>query len=230
MLTVNKPSQRLLKILGLSLITALSVQVEQVNAAALTFFNKTEFLNAINEPINLESFEGLPPDIIESEHNTITLADFTLSVPAPDTNLSIEENMDGASQAATDGVYYVKNRRGQSLTFSFSQALNFFGIHIIDWGDLAEEGALTLTTDQGDTFEIANVLTSDNLGSGNVLFFGLIADQPFKTLTLNQPSSDEVWSVDEVYYGATTSVPESSLLLGLMGIGMLGMGAILKRN
>ncbi|NEP11603.1 MAG: hypothetical protein F6K14_15600 [Symploca sp. SIO2C1] len=212
---------------GVAFIAVGTLSAGQVGAASTTFLDETDFLNNVTGLANLESFEDLVPDNVSSQRSSITVDDFTLSVPAPGTNLSVQSIPD-FGQFATDGNNYVRNTEGLSMTFSFLNPVNFFGLNVIDWGDFADPATLTLSTDLGETFNIASTPTID----GNLLFFGLTSDIAFSTLTLNQPSTLESWAVDEVYYGVTASedVPEPASVLSLLAFGVLGAGSAFKQK
>jgi len=75
---------------------------------------------------------------------------------------------------------------------------------------------LTFSDNIDHTFQIA----SGAQPNGTIFFFGIITDQSFTEVTLNQTLTGDSWAVDEMYY----EIPEPTTLL------LFGLGAVMLRR
>jgi hypothetical protein len=182
-----------------------------VARGATTYENEADFLQDVSL-VQVESFETLPVDISVSQHSFLTLHDFTITEQT--TTLSVHD-VPNYGVMATDGDKYVRDTDGLAMTITFNDPQTVFGINIIDWGDNGS-GMLTFSDNIGHTFQIA----SGAQPNGTIFFFGIVTNQTFTEVTLNQTLTGDSWAVDEVYY----EIPEPGTIF------LLGLGAVILRR
>lgn len=182
--------------------------------ATTVYTNEASFLAAAGSALSFESFETV-------QSATATQLDFTgLSFAC--TGTSYCPGFFGTSTAlAHDGVQSVFFGSPDTSTFTFTHAVNAFGVWI---GDAGTTQAITLDAvlDNGAT---TAVLTNFAGAILNWQYFGLVSDTPFTAVTFVPSNHDDGIYFDALRYGQADvhAVPEpaSALLLGIAGAGLL---------
>ncbi len=207
-------------VVGLSraLAVMLVLALPALSAASIVFSDEGAFLAAA-PPLSMESFEGLPVDNETYMWDTIVVDDFTIT--APGVVLSVWD-IPVSGGHATDGDNFIRHSAFEgmySMTLTFNDAINAFGINITDWGDWSDTGTLSYADNAGNFFDVAYAPLPDE----NEVFFGIISDIAITSVTFDHDIAGEGWSIDEVYYG----IPEPGTLV-LLGLG--GLLAIRRRR
>jgi hypothetical protein len=127
-----------------------------------------------------------------------------------------------------DGAQSVFFASPDSSTFTFTHAINAFGIWIGGAGDVAPVN-LTALLDNGDA---AAVLTNYSApGQTTWQYFGIVSDTAFTSLTFTPDSADDGIFFDALSYrpAAVAAVPEPASIL-LLGVAAAGMAAARRRR
>jgi hypothetical protein len=172
-------------------------------AQPTTYTNESTFLQAVSG-LTLESFEHQSP----TPQNTAPIVTdaFTMTIATTSAGTLnwriLDSDRPTAGTYATDGTTYVEagSQAGNVpfvITFAFHEQITAFGLHIVDFGDLASAGKLILRTNVGDRFVLA---TAPGRANGNVLFFALEnASQPFSTVFLEKTTTTDGIALDAIY-------------------------------
>jgi len=205
-------------------LVAISVFLGSGRARAdlLTFTDELNFLTAAGSP-TLESFEGLDDRTLSSD--PIVTDPFTLVIESGTADI---RSSPFTGKFATDGEKYVRATSQAVIRFDMNVPVTSFGLSFTDWGD-GGEGTLTIFTDAGEAsggIQIAE--NPPELPNANLLFFGLVQDMAFSSITIASTSTADGWGIDEVYF---TSVPEpNSMILAAIGLAALGFVASRSRR
>ncbi len=177
---------------GVALLTA--ILPISLFAAPVYYTNEALFLSEASS-LDVESFESQAVTGTFAT-SSITTSNFTISVAGND--LGILDSDFGGSYA-TDGQQYVRYQSdyAESITFTFNEAINSFGINLTDWGDW-NAGTLEFSNSAGDSAQVASAPTAN----GAHHFFGLVNSAlSFDTVTLTNFPSGEAFGFDELYFG-----------------------------
>ena len=176
------------------------------------YYSEADFIAATPFSMHMESFEELPVDNTYNVHSTLQLADFSLVTDSP--HLGVWDHIPAWNGHTTDGIKHVKvTDSDHNLYFHLNEPVRAFGLNITDWGDIGS-GTLTFSNSNNALFTIGVT----PLPQENELFFGLISDQVFESVTITSSIGQEGYSIDEVYYG----IPEPASI-GLLAIGSLAL-------
>lgn len=123
---------------------------------------------------------------------------------------------------------------GDSITFSFAQAVHGFGLYVVTTRD-TQPGDLSLSA---GGHSVSNGALPQAIASGQgdfAYFLGLSASTPaegFTSVTLSSGTAGfYVFSVDDVRYSSLSAVPEpQGLVLAMAGLGAFSLGASRRRR
>jgi hypothetical protein len=192
------------------------------SAATLVFRDEHQFAAATGSLHYYESFETTEPGWTGSSR----VLDLLILGPlSPSYTLTITEEAAFASHGnqavggEIAGMYIV-----------FQQPVNAFGFNIIGFGDLDAgifgPNLLRMeVSNWGWSLPMAMNLFSSAEPYDHVRFFGILTDQPFRSISISQSVSQDFFTIDELRFGtAPMPVPEpASYSGGLFALGLLLM-------
>jgi hypothetical protein len=183
--------------------------------ATTVYTNEAGFLAAAGGSLPFESFEAV-------QSSTATQVKFT------DVSFSCAGSVYcpgffGVSGSIVhDGAQAAYFASPDTSTFTFTQAINAFGIWIGGAGDVAPIN-LNAALDNG--VSAAALSNYSHPGTATWQYFGIITDTPFTSLTFRPDNFGDGIFFDALSYrqATVTAVPEpaSVLLLGIAGAGLL---------
>jgi hypothetical protein len=189
--------------------------------ATTVYTNEAAFLAAAGGSLPFQSFETV-------QSSTATQVNFA-DVSFKCTGSAYCPGFFGTSGLIVkDGVQSVFFASPDSSTFTFTQAINAFGIWIGGAGDVAPINLAALL-DNGDT---AAALTNYSVpGLTTWQYFGIITDTAFTSLTFKPDNASDGIFFDALSYrpAAVTAVPEPASIL-LLGVAAAGMAAARRRR
>jgi hypothetical protein len=187
--------------------------------AATTYTTEAAFLASVG-PLAMESFESLPPHPVSfpGDLTTVVTPGFTITNSTSTNDFDIWAAPLPDVMHATDGNQYVlwfASAPSTSITFSFANAVNSFGVNLVDYGNPLNSDPLLFSTNGGD----AGIAGLAPQLPNNEQFFGVFGN-PFTTITFTRPTTQDAVTLDEVYFG--TAVPEPASI----GIGAFAFAAL----
>ena len=213
----NYRLQLVASVLLLSLYFLLPIRAR---AALITFSDENTFLIAAGST-TLESFESLADGAFSSA--PIVAGALTLT-PLDAGQIHVRSTPTGG-HFPTDGVKYVEFgdpalAPGGRLQFSFAEPETSFGLSITDWGDQSSAGSLSIQTNAGEASSgVLIAVNPPQVASGGQLFFGLIQNTPFTSVTLISTTASDGMGIDEIHF---KPLPEPSGALLMVGLLMAG--------
>lgn len=181
-----------------------------VQAAPVFYTNETAFQTAASIfTLEIESFEGS-----NQFGGPIIFPGFTVS---SNPGATLETTTDQFPTDGTETLLVQATGTPPSVTFNFNQAINAFGIDVIDFGT-AGPNDLTVTTDNGTQLLYSSFTSS----VGNVQFAGVVDSVAFSTLTISF-SDDNDFVIFDRAQGGPISEPG---ILSLFSIFVLGLAYV----
>lgn len=180
----------------------IAILTSSAHGVDVTYTDRTTFENALGAGRMTESFEPFSIGIKSS----LTTNDFSVA-PVSTSNgdqLGVSSGYLSGGQP-TDGNQWLW--QNGAIIYQFSKPTKVFGADFIDWGD-GNGSALNIQLDSRATFNIANAPRADL----NYLFFGVISDTPFTSVSVISTSNNDLFSTDKLNY-TIEAVPESSTYL-----------------
>lgn len=204
---------RTLSIVGA--IVCFTLMALPAQATITTYDSEASFLAAAGA-LDFESFETLPP--------SDTGSDFLSVVSTPNFDVSTSQQFmqirgDPPVSFAPHGnqvLFWSAETQGTITFDNFGPGIYSFGLYITDWANSVDPGylaALIFTNDIGDTDTIAS--TDTGLGDYNDIFFGVVSDTPFTSVSLTTTNNDGWIFFDKVYTGEPVPEPSTFLLMAL---------------
>jgi len=210
----------------LALLTILTVS--DVDATPIHFTDESTFLAAASGAI-LESFESVDTSVRNS--NPIVTPNFEMTISPISSGAFnwrvTDDTRPSAGTVPTHGSRFVEAGAGLSsggaafaITFDFVTPIAFFGISILDFGDVGTAGELGINDGKGNFVSIAS--NPPSRPNANELFAGLGSSaHPITSVTLTKSTMTDGIALDEVYF-VPVAIPEPSTLALLVGGGILG--------
>lgn len=141
----------------------------------------------------------------------------------------------GRFPTSGDKLWEVRAGGSGNFAINFSDPVAAFGFHGIDIGDFGGELELVLNNGSTQTVTVPNTQGSGGSTNGSVLYHGLIADpgNEFTSINFDLTNDSDVFGFDDMTIGSREQVqvvPESSSMLGLLAVGLLGAGTTFARK
>ncbi|GLX79477.1 hypothetical protein tinsulaeT_28170 [Thalassotalea insulae] len=182
------------------------------NAGLITVWtNESDFLTD-NLSLTMESFEsasGLELPLVAGQ----------ITVSTDNTSYGSFNGI--SSLFPTDGVSEVRYGAddGDSIFFSFADAINVFGINISDFGTTEGSPVLTFFDNSGNTLQVLSGTQNTGLN-----FFGFKSDTLFTQVQFKYTGAngDGIY-FDEAYFNSV-NVPEPSTL-AIFALGVIGLSS-----
>lgn len=191
--------------------------------ADLLFSNEASFLAAVPGTI-MESFEAL----VAANTSNASLIDLGLfAIGATPANALGRYNVNVLGTAATDGSKYIRWVAAASsgtVAFTFDNPISAFAVTLTDALDGGSNAVarLDLTTNGGASFLS---FFSGVQPSGQSVFLGLLADNPFTQIVLtNHNTVPDGIGIDEVRFLTAVTVPEPRLTFLAGSVLLMGAG------
>jgi hypothetical protein len=164
-------------------------------AAPMIFDTRSEF-EAAAQSFSVQGFE----DEFETAAS-VSFPGFTVTEDSSFANVNSRTDYVSAGQRSLGFTWNGE----RTLTFTFDDPTDAFAADILDFGTCCDAMVLNIASDTGELNTIAAV--GGGLPRGNLQFFGVITDEPFKILTFtsDQNSDNDLIVFDEVAFRA---VPE----------------------
>lgn len=209
--------QRIGKIAAAAVIAAASCAAH----ATTVYTNEAAFLAAAGGALPFQSFETV-------QSSATTQVDFT-GVSFSCAGGTYCPGFFGTSNLIVkDGAQSLVFASPDTSTFTFTQAINAFGIWIGGAGDV---GTINLAAglDNGDAAAVLTNYSVPNLTTWQ--YFGIITDTPFTKVTFTPDNDGDGIFFDALSYreATTNAVPEPASLL-LLGVAAAGMAAARRRR
>jgi len=196
----------------IKLLTIGLISLASLNAHGAVFYtSEASFLTSAGST-TLESFENTPG-------GSSTNMNFgTVGVSCTGTTYCPGFFGRSTSYGVTNGAYSVFFATPDTITFTFSSAINSFGIDVTDLGTTGVTD-LTLSTSNNASQVLFSGYSAATL---NQLFAGVTDSTPFTSVTFSATASGDGIYFDSAQYATNSSIPEP-MILSLMGIGLAGL-------
>lgn len=195
----------LFKNLGFFLaITTFALQLR----ADVVFFSDRDDFNAATSGLNFWGFN----ETIPSPTGFLSRPGFQMSIVRPAQQFSTGTNARVVSEGLRS-VQYTSSANDTLVTINFNVPINAFAIDIKDWGT-TNSGRLLIENSTNSFSEVlGDVVPATHLEIGNLIFFGVIDDDPFSSIRILSNTQGDLIGLDAMLFGQAANVPEPSTLL-----------------
>ncbi len=191
----------------------------------ITFDNLVN--NQIQIPTNVSFKAQLSNNIFNINSGNSGLSSvFSTSVP----NIAAEPGVTNVSQETSN---YLAVETGDDVTMSFTQPVNYLGFH---WGSVDSYNTVTFYNGSQQIGQFTGSQVPNAPANGNqtispnnpfVDFFATSGQNITSVVFHN--TTVPAFEIDNIAYG-NVSVPEPSSMLGLVALGVVGGGSVLKKR
>ena len=199
--------------LGIFLVVTTSAS--QLRADVVFFSDRDDF-NDATSGLNFWGFNfgfSGPTSLLPPPH-----PGFTMSVIRAQQPFTPGANSRVVSEGSLS-VQYTSSANDTLVTITFNVPINAFAIDIKDWGT-TNSGRLLVENNTNSFSEVlGDVDPSTHLEIGNLIFFGVIDDDPFTSIRILSNTQGDLIGLDAMLFGQAANVPEpSSLLTALVAV------------
>ncbi len=194
---------------SLTVFLVTAVSTARLQADLVRYSDRSDF-NAVTSGLNYRGFN-------DAFGGTFTLRNYggvTVRIQSHQQPFSSGTNPRVVSEGPR-ALQYTSRDLDTKVTFTFAVPINAFGIDIKDWGTVGT-GRLLVENDTGTLSEVvASVDPSSHLPIGNMIFFGVIDDTPFETVSIYSNTRGDLIGLDFLVFGQASNIPEPSSLITL---------------
>ena len=205
--------------------TARLVSTPNSDAARDQFFSQliapnTADLENLGLPPN-DLTELPPPFSIPFGPETALASGYTPGIPTGFFLRNIPTGTDGGGGYPTSGNQYIVQYQVDSVYLDFSAPQVAFGLYVGDAGDAGGNFSVTLHMIGGATETISAPHTQGIQAQGAKFYLGVVSDNPFERISLNNLPGGDGFVYDDLTIAAT-AIPEPSTAF-LLGIGLASL-------
>jgi hypothetical protein len=181
--------------------------LSQSRATDIVFTDRTAFENALGANLKMESFESFPVGASGLINGVLHATDFSAhAIPGSGFTISTGYLSGGYPTSGNQWIGQVG-----TVIYEFNKPTRAFAADFIDYGD-GGSGTLNVGLDTRTPFQVAATPRLDL----NYLFWGVISDTPFKSVTVENTNNNESMGLDKMNF-TIENVPEpSTWALGLI--------------
>ena len=123
-----------------------------------------------------------------------------------------------------------------TLTLNFDHAVNSFGAYFtgVEWGfglTLADADGFSYTLPSSGDGDVVNHCNC--AAPAGIQFFGVHSNTAFSSVTFtltDQPNGRDIFGIDDIYLGNNVNVTPEPASLALVGTGLVGVAAFVRRR
>jgi hypothetical protein len=202
-------------------------------AAVITYATEAAFVAAHPGLVGFESFET--PFGTHAGATTLAFPGFTVASTEP-----LYQFTNGIYTPPTHGVSVLGYNNDffaapTTVTLTFDSPVTAFGLNLLGVGDFTP-GTFTVTTANGQLTQVLSSVPPQLPFPAPAIFFGLMSDTPFTTVTFTGTALGDRIGLDSVRFGMASTLPAANpaavpepISIAVFG-GLLAVGGLVARR